>query len=179
MNKKYQWAIGTVLILLAIVGGYLFFLPEPNYIVTENDLVIEQEVDKEVEVDPATERIYKETVREVGLFSFQEETDRAEIWERLTTEEPLENNIIKSGELLGMRIIMESVEGVFIVETDILNEQGEEVVGIDETIPPVEVTGGGLINLCCFKTSEAGNFYVRTTIDGELAIKVPFVVEIE
>lgn len=177
MNKKYQWVIGAVVIVLAIVGGYLLFLPD--YVVIEDDPVIEQEVDEGREVDFATERIFKETVEEVGLFRFPEGTDRAEIWERLRAEEPLENNIIKSGELLGMRIIMESVEGVFIVETDVLNEQGDEVVAIGERIPPVEVTGGGLINLCCFKTSETGNFYVRTTIDGELVVKVPFVVEIE
>lgn len=171
MNKRYQWAVGAAIVVLVIAGGFLLFSPD--------EVVIEEEVDEVREVDFTTEAIFEETVEEVSLFKFPEGTDRIEAQEGLIPEESLENDTMKRGELLGLRMIMESMEGVFTIEADVLNEQGREAVAIGGRIVPVEARGGGLITMCCFETFETGNFYVRVTIDGEPAAEVPFSVEIE
>ena len=175
MNKKYQWAVGAAIIVFAVIvlviaGGFLLFPP--------NEVIIQEEVD-ERRVEPATELIFKEAVEEVTLLRLPEGTDMIEIEEGRIVAEPLENNIIKRGELLGVKMVMEAVEGVFTVEADVLNEQGHEVVTIGRRIPSLEVTGGGLIPMCCFETFETGNFYLKVTIDGELVAEVPFTVEAE
>ena len=171
MNKKYQWVAGLAVIVLVIAGGFLLFSP--------NEVVIKEEVEEEKMVEPVTEVIFKETVEEVTLLRLPAGTDGVEIEKGRIVAEPLENNTIKRGELLGVNMIMEEVEGVFTVEANVLDEQGNEVVAVGERIPLLEVRGGGLIPMCCFETFETGNFNLRVTVDGELAAKLPFTVEAE
>ena len=171
MNKKYQWVAGMAVIVLVIAGGFLLFSP--------NEVIIQEEVEEEKMVEPATEVIFKETVEEVTLLRLPAGTDGIEIEEGRIVAEPLENNTIKRGELLGVKMVMEAVEGVFTVEANVLNEQEHEVVAIGRGFFPVEVTGGGLIPICCFETFETGNFNLKVTINGELAAELPFTVEAE
>ena len=170
MNKKYQWVVGVVIIVLVIAGGFLLFFP--------SEVIIQEEVD-ERRVEPITELIFDETVEEVTLLRLPEGTDGIEIEDGRIVAEPLENNTIKRGEFLGVKIIMKKVEGVFTIEADVLNEKGNDVVAIGRGFFPAEVTGGGLIPMCCFETFETGNFNLKVTIDGELVAEIPFTVEAE
>ena len=170
MKKKYQWVAGVAVIVLVIAGGFLFFFP--------NEVLIQEEVNERM-VEPATELIFEETVQEVTLLRLPEGMEMIEIEEGRIIIEPLKNNTIKRGELLGVKMVMDAVGGVFTVEADVLNEQGNEVMAIGRGFFPVEVTGGGLIPMCCFETFETGNFNLRVTINGELAAEIPFIVEAE
>ncbi len=170
MDKRYQWAIIAAIVILLAVGGLLLLSPVE---------VVEEEIDAPREIDFTTETVFEEAIRELELFKFPVGTDRFEAQEGLVPEEAIEGGMVRRGELIGMRVIMEEMEGTFVVEADVLNDRGREAVALGGRMFPIEVTGGGLFTMCCFETFETGQFYVRVSIDGELAAEAPFAVEFE
>ncbi len=182
MKKKYPIIIAVAIIIIVAIGAYALYSQKDAIIDTMNGTppAVTNGDDVRREVDFTRTVIFNDNVESIDLVRFPEGTEKIEAQEGIVSSFGLDNRILKRGELLSMNILMKEVAGAhYLVESEVLNERGREAVAISGRFFPVEVTGGGILTVCCFEVYESGSHYVRMIINGELAAEVPFRVEIE